>query len=153
MSTGYELISRRGYTVPNSSGKTYGDLAWYGSSHLAVPSFYYNWNATRDVTAVGTPSPPNGMDVCYFGATTGAGCGEVVGRNTIENGYGKLVKVDMGRSPLQGGDSGGPWYYGGTAYGISSSATDLAWPRTNYAWYTPVQGYPFNGLGVTILTR
>jgi streptogrisin C len=98
-------------------GGTYGDLAWYSRGSLTVArTFYYDWSSTRYVDAVW--SPREGVRVCKFGVTSGATCDETYQLNTTRDSYRGMVATH--RHYAQGGDSGGPWYYGGTAFGIHS---------------------------------
>lgn len=100
---------------------TSGDIGYYTTgSKTPTRTFYYDWNKKRYATSQpGRPS--NGTKICHFGKTTGASC------STVKDNY---VNCDPSDAPKvyglvqmkhyisAGGDSGGPWYYGGAAYGI-----------------------------------
>jgi streptogrisin C len=149
------LVVRQSYTLrSSSSGRNYGDQGWYSSSHNPVNSFFYNWNVTRTVTSQGTARPSIGTDICRFGAVSGADCGTVDVRNDCNQGYCQLVKMRMSRGAsgqFANGDSGGPWYWGHTGYGITSAGTAVGWPNRNYGYYTPAALFS-QGIGV-ILSR
>lgn len=100
---------------------SYGDIAYYNiGSKTATRTFYYNWNAKRYATSQpGRPS--NGTKVCHFGKTTGASCSTVDDNyiNCQPSGGIKVYGLVKAKHYISaGGDSGGPWYYGGRAYGI-----------------------------------
>lgn len=101
---------------------TYGDLARYSvGSKTATRTFYYDWNKKRYATAVA--SPRVGISVCNFGKTTGRTCSTVYKLNTTRGIYKGLTATK--KSVTDHGDSGGPWYYGGTAYGVHSGRASI----------------------------
>lgn len=115
----------------------YGDVAWYDDgAFVASLQFYYNWNAKRYVTAVW--SPRTGVDACKFGKTTGVTCDTTYKLNTTRGSYKGLVATH--RDKADGGDSGGPWYWGSTAYGIHSGYAYIA-PFTRDQ-FTPASNLP-----------
>lgn len=93
-----------------------GDILYMSSSEDVGHSFYYNFDGTRDIDAVVTPSA--GEVLCHFGRDTGASCDEVRVLTSCRDDYCNLVDMDVRKAGE--GDSGGPWYYGSTAYGIHS---------------------------------
>ncbi|WP_155884540.1 S1 family peptidase [Actinomadura flavalba] len=98
-----------------------GDVSWYSRGRFKVArTFYYAWNKKRYADRrAGTPR--KGTRICKFGVTSGASCTTVRASNaTISTGgrtYRRMVTTNGGG--VRPGDSGGPWYYGGTAYGIT----------------------------------
>ena len=101
----------------------YGDLARYSvGSKTATRTFYYGWNKKRYATAV--KNPRVGMLVCNFGKTTGSKCTKVYKVNTARGSYKGMTAVNS--HVTSGGDSGGPWYFGGTAYGIHSGYATIS---------------------------
>jgi hypothetical protein len=128
------------------SGKgNHGDLAWYrgGNFHNASAWFYHDWNSIRQVTAVGTARIGN--TACNFGRATGGGgdkCRIVVSLNRCEGGYCGLTVMSGYINAVT--DSGGPWFFGGTAYGIHHG-------RQGGSAFTPVQGNLFQSMSVVVL--
>ncbi|MBB6351405.1 hypothetical protein ACWGH8_31830 [Nonomuraea muscovyensis] len=94
----------------------WGDLAYYTvGSKSPTRTFYYDWNKKRYADSrSGMPSV--GTRICHFGKATGASCAKVARRDVSSGGKKHMVVMDKDISA--GGDSGGPWYYGGMAYGI-----------------------------------
>ncbi len=78
-------------------------------------TFYHAKNKTRYADGrAGMPSV--GTSLCKYGKTTGKTCSKVKYRNVSTPRLRHLVMTEKYVS--SGGDSGGPWYSGGTAYGI-----------------------------------
>ncbi|XTZ13845.1 S1 family peptidase [Micromonospora echinospora] len=93
-----------------------GDMQWHLSSEAVGNQFYYNYGVRRNAEYVGHPTI--GLSVCKFGHTTGATCDEVYKVNQCRGIYcGQTMTDDRQASP---GDSGGPWYWGTTGYGVHS---------------------------------
>ncbi|MFD9948887.1 hypothetical protein ACFWYW_22880 [Nonomuraea sp. NPDC059023] len=94
----------------------WGDLAYYTTgSKSPTRTFYYDWNKKRYAdNRSGMPSV--GTRICHFGKNSGASCAKVARRDVSSGVLRHMVVMDKNIST--GGDSGGPWYYGGTAYGI-----------------------------------
>ena len=68
-----------------------------------------------------------GRYVCKWGKTTGRTCGHVAGKE-FDPGRGfdnRFIRVHNrnGKNLSSGGDSGGPWFDGNTAYGIHGGYT------------------------------
>lgn len=82
-----------------------------GSSNRTISG-----TVSRSAQAVGTY-------VCKYGKTTGASCGLIWSRsycpNYVPNGRSTFITV-YGNNIIDNGDSGGPWYVGSQAYGVSS---------------------------------
>lgn len=54
----------------------------------------------------------------------------------------------LDRDIADGGDSGGPWISGGTAFGIHSG--DVIYDGLRYDFYTPTRSLPRMGINVVI---
>lgn len=97
---------------------TYGDFQWGVTSDTEIDDFFYNAGVLRDVSSVA--SPIVNQYLCRYGQTTGAQCAEVENNNicsTTSSGTACNL-TRMKNDEASGGDSGGPWYYGNTAYGF-----------------------------------
>lgn len=93
----------------------WGDFQWHTSNGFELDDFYYNAGVVRDVAAVGTPV--KGQTLCAFGHMTyGAWCDVVYQLDHCNGSACRLVAME--NDIAQSGDSGGPWYYGSTAYGV-----------------------------------
>jgi len=81
-----------------------------------------------------------GDPVCKYGRTTGYTCGTIETKQFDPDGSGTLfnatfIYVDGGSVNLsEGEDSGGPWFYGTTAYGVhkGGSGNDAWFMAQNY---------------------
>ncbi len=164
-----------GFSVKNSSGRkgvtTAGhcsDTQWYNGVELqymgGTPGGVddIQWNradqsfTVRNLIWEGTynryifnvkfrSSQSVGEWVCKYGKTTGYACGTI----TTTSQDGLNVRVD--NMTVQGGDSGGPWFWNNTAYGTTISACTL-YSGTPCAIYGPVD-HIYNTLGVSVLTN
>jgi hypothetical protein len=93
-----------------------GDLGYYTTGDKTpTRTYYHNWNKTRYVDSRSS-MPSVGTKICLFGKTSGASCAKVKKADVSVGHLRHMVVMDTGRS--LGGDSGGPWFYGGKAYGI-----------------------------------
>lgn len=92
-----------------------------------------------------------GATVCHSGAKSGSKCGTAEQFNvTVGNSTGTVgVKMAGGRC-TEGGDSGGPWWANGRAYGIHTAGTDPTL-ATCMSYYTRVDD-AMNGLNVRLIT-
>lgn len=100
---------------------TYGDFQWGTTTDHEYDDFYYDSTHTaRDVSALA--SPLVNQRLCRFGSTTGARCAEVEANGICYNlPQGQACNLTRMKNRLAAvGDSGGPWYYGNTAYGFHS---------------------------------
>ena len=93
-------------------------------------------------------TPRKGIKVCNFGKTTGAKCDEIYKLNIANGSYKGLVATK--KHNTSGGDSGGPWYYGGTAYGIHSGYTTIMFKKRSR--FTPASNLPA-AVGMEINTK
>jgi streptogrisin C len=115
--------SRRILTFEGHGDSAQLDEQWFSSTEAAQGEFISQKAGStllrRKVTAVAAPFV--GMSVCKYGTVTGNGCSTVInGPTTTVNAngvtYGNLWQVQSYMTAE--GDSGGPWFYGNTAYGI-----------------------------------
>ncbi|MCF6473491.1 hypothetical protein FAF44_34655 [Nonomuraea sp. MG754425] len=113
----------------------WGDLAYYTTgAYTGSPTFYSAWHTKRSVTSrSGRPSV--GDYVCHFGKSSGRSCSYVHISDLDYSGVeGRVVVRDY---VSEGGDSGGPWYYGNKAIGIHSGWKSSFTGR-RYSTFTPV---------------
>ncbi|GAA2625912.1 hypothetical protein SMC26_19160 [Actinomadura fulvescens] len=105
----------------------HGDIAFNntGTAGSDTPTRTFYFTHTKKRYADKENRPRVGTRVCKYGRTTGESCDNVEQLGWI-NDYGQwgypvvygLAETKKGYT--QGGDSGGPWYYGGTVYGVTS---------------------------------
>ncbi|MGF1617879.1 MAG: S1 family peptidase [Acidimicrobiia bacterium] len=130
----------------------HGDIAWYAhSTHPSTNVFYFNHNQTRQQLA--TAQPTVGQTLWKYGRTTGRASEKVYRLNECVSysGYPQYCGLTaMHRNITQGGDSGGPWYFGNTAYGMTSGYKWIWF--FNRSLFTPVVPNLSNGLGVNVMT-
>lgn len=120
------------FTVENTSGSTeysmthkkghegtWGEFRWFTTTQTEIDNFYTNFSVTAELSAIS--SPVQDQRLCRFGHKTGRSCAayvqdlsfcETIGGKSLC----RLVRMD--RDTAEDGDSGGPWFSGGTAYGI-----------------------------------
>lgn len=109
---------------------THGDFQWHTAPKPERDDFYSgNSSSTevnrRDVSSVG--SPVVGQSLCRNGKTSHKDCQEVRKLNVCSGSVCNLV--EMGAHLSAGGDSGGPVFWGNTAYGIHKGYVyDPFWP-------------------------
>ncbi len=112
-----------------SALKSLGDAAWYTTTHNEYNQFYYTNCCRRTVTSLKNHLYMDVGDlVCRYGRVTGNGSGcktikQLFVSATSNNGtYSSLIRTHPSGS--DSGDSGGPWYVGGTAWGIHKGTFD-----------------------------
>ncbi len=116
-----------GTALPYVSRQTAGNVdAMYrlDGNHEAVPSFIYNL-AQQTRPQSGTSSTVVGQGICKYGPQTKYQCGTV---DTITfsdlywvtNAYGFVRAYNCSGNMVDGGDSGGPVFFGNLAYGLTS---------------------------------
>ncbi|MEV0597657.1 S1 family peptidase [Nonomuraea cavernae] len=103
------------------------DIARYQGGDLTYTrTFYYELNLPRYATNWSVPAVTN-IPMCTFGRTSatqglGARCGKVTQLSVgWDDGFEDNFETD---TSTLGGDSGGPAYWGGTAYGILYAGED-----------------------------
>ncbi|WP_162795842.1 hypothetical protein [Nonomuraea lactucae] len=100
-----------------SGSSSYDVASWTRGDFVLTRTFYYDWNNARYAYYVGT-SPAKGQNICAFGMSTRvAKCANIsqIGLS-YPDARGLIV---MDRQISIAGDSGGPWYKGNTAWGIT----------------------------------
>lgn len=109
---------------------THGDFQWHTGPKTHRDDFYSGSSSSTevnrwDVSSVG--SPVVGQSLCRNGVTSHRDCQEVRKLNVCAGGECNLVQ--MGAHLSAGGDSGGPVFWGNTAYGIHKGwMYDPFWP-------------------------
>lgn len=110
-------------TWMNDHEGEWGDLEWLTTPFSEIPQFHSGpeGGGVRDVTSVYSTDDFNrGAWVCKFGQTTGYGCAvidKIADSCNLGNGLiHRLVVTDRVITNI--GDSGGPWFIGGSAAGI-----------------------------------
>lgn len=109
---------------------THGDFQWHTGSESETDDFYVGDSSStettrRDVYSVG--SPVVGQSLCRNGKATHQNCQQVRKVNVCTRGMCNLVQ--MGKYLASDGDSGGPVYWGHTAYGLHQGRMwDPFWP-------------------------
>jgi hypothetical protein len=122
------------------------DIQWHRRSGDTYTNTIKVGSGTRSIT--GTRSRTNqtvGASVCKQGKTTGYTCGTISTISYCASGACTWVRVAGGSVNLsEGGDSGGPWFSGNTAFGSHTYGigNDSAYMAVNY----------FAGISVTIAT-
>lgn len=138
--TGTSLVYMAGYQG------WWGDVQWHTSTALTEQDdFYYTASYRRDVS--GTAMPTEGQWLCRYGYVTGNQCDQVYQLNHCS--YSTCHLTAMHNREASGGDSGGPWYSGNTAYGLHQGRKfwSLKWRDV----FTPVR-YIDDALGIYVAT-
>lgn len=94
---------------------SWGDFQWFSYTTDSVDSFFY-WDTGRRRDAWRSRSVSKGISVCRFGHRTGRHCDEIYKTGVSAGGEDRLAMTR--NENADGGDSGGPWYYGNTIYGV-----------------------------------
>lgn len=106
----------------------YGDIGYYThGGGTPTRTFYYAKNLARYATSAAMSRPSVGTMICKYGWNTGANCATVKRRNVSDaiwaDGKTRKGLVQMNTGIAKGGDSGGPFYYGGKAYGLTTGGS------------------------------
>lgn len=122
------------------------DIQWHERSGATYRNIIKVGSNTRAITATRTrANQVVGGSVCKQGKTTGYTCGTISSTSYCASGVCTWIRVAGGSVNLsEGGDSGGPWFLGNTAYGSHTYGigNDSAYMAVNY----------FSGISVTIVT-
>jgi hypothetical protein len=124
-------LSYRGSTLPYVKQCLGGNCdSQYHTDGIYTAQPYFYWTSGQPPrSALGTRSWSAqivGETVCHYGTVTGYGCGRLAGKeynvSWVPNSGSTWVYVDPDcqRDLSSPGDSGGPLFYGNTAYGIMS---------------------------------
>ncbi len=129
------------------------NLAWDGTHNRLVFSTRH-----RDQQAAN-------QWVCKYGITTGYGCGYIVTTEFLKNSFrtcpdctGEATWIHVHRDGVDlssGGDSGGPWFVGSTAYGVMSARLDFDDNDStpDDAIYMAINYVSSSNLGIRVLTN
>ncbi|ROO87251.1 hypothetical protein EDD29_4845 [Actinocorallia herbida] len=124
----YQLHGGDGSSTTNVYSKlrhvgAYGDFSRFGPGTMsATDTFYEDWSTKRYVTSVMPLSELYaGRALCKFGTVTGRGCTAIRKHGiTVTTAAGTASRLMMMETEItDGGDSGGPWFSGGAAAGIT----------------------------------
>jgi hypothetical protein len=137
----------RGPLSTNTSSNTYGltlygerfdddqDAQWMVNTSHVTYARYFDGSAYRSVNSV-APNLASWIDdyVCHYGISTGRSCGIIddvhfdpgdicgpTGSNPCYSSWVKVVEPVNGYLVCNVGDSGGPWFNGGVAYGMQQA--------------------------------
>lgn len=136
---GYSVLRYVNRLVPNT-----GDIQYMRITGATAGRYFYN-DVGRLSAQTRFNTPVVGMAICKFGKTTGKDCTTVRDTFTCRGSYCNLVSTKD--YVTEGGDSGGPWSYGTTVYGVHSGYhTSVFFRRSQF---TPVYN-TLSQLGVTI---
>ena len=108
----------------------WGDFQWHTTAtDTFTDRFQYDTGVRRQVWRVGTAI--KGQTICRFGRTTGRQCDEVFKVNVSSGSADRQVL--MTNDEAEGGDSGGPWYLGSSAYGVHRGSK-WSWFKQRDVW-------------------
>ena len=138
------------------------DGQWHTTSHPEFPQFW-SGSALRTVARMVGRAEMMGDWVCKYGVTTGYSCGQIVSLSfspppNVGCRFGYICQNVWARvesSTLRSfrGDSGGPWFNAGDAYGIhtgsDSTGTDAA--DVTYAYFMTIGFLQADGMSLTVL--
>lgn len=103
-------------TLTNQASTTgsNGDLRWLSSSQAITNRTYTTATTTVNITATG--GPVVGQTLSFYGRSSGPSYDRVLGLSQCEGSYCNLTMME--KHLTTGGDSGGGWRSGHTAYGV-----------------------------------
>ena len=145
-----EGVSLYGITWRSEVFNASGDVEYHTTSHVEYDDFYAQSGAAniRDVTGIKTTNTMVGSAVCFYGrASNVRTCNhevEAVDVNVVVDGTPVGDQARASNDSAIGGDSGGGWSVGNTAWGVQSSHDN-----NDNSYFTPVQQAQ-TALGVTI---
>lgn len=122
------------------------DIQWHSAAGHTFTNTIKVGTGTRSILGTRARSSQTvGSQVCKQGRTTGYTCGTISTTSYCASGACTWVRVaGNGVNLSEGGDSGGPWFSGNTAYGSHTYGIG------NDSAYMPVDY--FSGISVTIAT-
>lgn len=124
-------------------GSSTRDVQWHSSSTYAAPEIHWGYNGVYQVS--GKANPVVGQTLCREGKTSGFDCDTTYKANQCRGSY--CGMMTMSNREAAGGDSGGPWFAGSTAYGVHSGyVTIWGLPRD---MFTPINS-GLSTLGLTL---
>jgi hypothetical protein len=116
---GIDQINHPGHGVQEHIGQ-WGDVEWYTTNEAEADDFYADeFNNIRDVAAVEPRANiAIGEAICFYGrASNHRDCSLTVENPNVWCPFGPEKLVQMNGDVTIGGDSGGGWSFGNTAYG------------------------------------
>jgi hypothetical protein len=129
-----------------------GDVEYHTTTHSESAEYWASENALRDVTGIkSTFFMLAGQSVCEYGRSSNTRtCNHTVISNNVTTTFSDGVTVSnlvrvTGDNSI-GGDSGGPWSWNTTAWGVHSGSNGST------SLFTPVQRAQ-SALNITILTQ
>jgi hypothetical protein len=123
-----DTISYNGTVLPIQASAYGGsrDVLWATVPGFTAQNLMYDGTQTRYVLGTkGRSQQTNGEYVCKYGVTTDYNCGYIDSKDFRRQKAGQSwsstwILVDKpGEHLVRPGDSGGPWFSGNTAYGIT----------------------------------
>jgi len=114
-------------TAARNSKSGHTDLQFHRT--LSGNSTNHQFRATGttssdDRTVAAAANPVSGQVACHWGRTSSYNCSNVASTNYCES-YSGWIACNLNSTTAdisQGGDSGGPWFYGSNAIGVHSGA-------------------------------
>lgn len=132
--------------ISERDGGSY-DIQWHTRSSATFTNKIWDGDSHRSITATRSRSNQSVGDyVCKYGKTTGYTCGYIKTKSYCYNGACTWIRVGRnGYNLSEGGDSGGPWFNGGTAHGSHTLGIgdESAYMAINYV----------GGIGVSVVTK
>ena len=125
----YQVDDAATLTIESEHEGEQGDFQWH-TGPLSFSNKFYAGNDSasevdnRGVTSVGSPCA--GQTLCRNGQKSNRDCQQVRKINVCSDGACNLVQ--MGKDLSVKGDSGGPVYWGNTAYGLHKGGMQDPWP-------------------------
>lgn len=130
------------------------DVAWYRNSTLNyLPRVRLNSTSYYTVTSVGPQVPAAGTTICLVKRDERQLCSRMLNHfyrwDEKTGTYSDGPNVQLEGNPGVDGDSGGPWLYGGVAYGIHHGDNEYAGVIRDY--YSPAANLP--RMGISVVTQ
>jgi len=138
------------------------DVQWHTTSHDEYPEFYADLTTSARVLTGRRyrSSTSVGNTVCHRGNGTGYSCGSVASTThqpTYTNACGSqtcnpvYIRVSGADLLCYGGDSGGPWFNGQTAFGIHKSGASSGPAKGDCSYAVYMSTDYLSGLGVSLV--
>lgn len=110
----------------------WGDVEWLTTGEAEADDFYADEATIRDVSAVALRATISiNEPICFYGrASNERNCTLIVENPNVFCGIGPQKLVQMNGAVAIGGDSGGGWSWGGTAYG---SHKGKCWSKDSFS--------------------
>lgn len=85
-----------------------------------------------------------GNQVCHYGVTSGYSCGFIRANDVCltVDGESGCPYIEVSGANHAGGDSGGPWFFGSSAYGIHTAGSG------QYSYFMPAEAFAWKGFNV-----